>query len=145
MEPEDVPDVAELLGAAFPERTWTPYTTRRELVDDRTVKGTFLLEFAGRPVATASARLLPERFPGSGYLHWVAADPEHRGRGHGRYVTLAVLHVFVAMDCHDAVLETEDFRLPALRMYLSLGFVPEFRHPSHEERWSAVRAALDAR
>ena len=37
-----------------------------------------------------------------------------------------------------AVLETDDFRLPAVRTYLRLGFVPEPRTPGDARRWSKV-------
>jgi hypothetical protein len=36
------------------------------------------------------------------------------------------------------VLETDDFRLPAVRTYLRLGFVPEPRTPGEARRWSKV-------
>ena len=47
-------------------------------------------------------------------------------------------HLFVAAGLDQAVLETDDFRLPAVRTYLRLGFVPEPRTPGDARRWSKV-------
>ncbi|MEJ7652578.1 MAG: hypothetical protein WKH64_04110, partial [Chloroflexia bacterium] len=37
---------------------------------------------------------------------------------------------------------TEDFRLPAITMYLRLGFEPEMQDPTHPTRWEALRRAV---
>jgi mycothiol synthase len=57
-------------------------------------------------------------------------------------VSLAALHEFVRLSCADAVLETDDFRVPAIKVYLSLGFRPEYRHATHEPRWAALAPML---
>jgi mycothiol synthase len=57
-------------------------------------------------------------------------------------VILAVLHHFRESGCTGAVLETDDHRLPAIRLYLSLGFLPQMVAPDHPERWRAVFQAL---
>ena len=139
---EDMAGLAALLQAAFPEHVWTPEKAHDALVADATVKTIFVIEHDGAPVATASARLLPGTYPGSGYVHWVAADPAYQGRRLGYVATLATLHAFARLGCRDAVLETDDFRLPAIKTYLRLGFVPEFRHPSHPERWAQIEVIL---
>jgi hypothetical protein len=45
------------------------------------------------------------------------------------------------------LLETDDFRLAAIKSYLGLGFVPVYRTDAaraddHEARWSAIFATL---
>lgn len=136
--------LAAVLRAAFPNDEWTPQSVRERLVDDLSVKRVVVLEYEERIVATASARLLPNAYPGSGYVHWVGADPELKGHKLGRIVTLATLHEFVHLGCRDAVLETDDFRLPAIVTYLRLGFEPVFRDETHRERWQKIEAALSA-
>ncbi|HHY83306.1 MAG TPA: hypothetical protein GX505_11630 [Clostridiales bacterium] len=37
-----------------------------------------------------------------------------------------------------AVLETDDFRLPAIKTYFRLGFQPKFTHESHPDRWDKI-------
>ena len=136
--------LADLLRVAFEDETWIPERVTEALVDDTTVYKTFVVEHAGIPIATASARLLPDRFPGLGYLHWVAVSPEHTGKRLGALVSLAVLHDFIAQGCHGAVLETQDFRLPAIKTYLNLGFVPELVSDTQSERWEAIQEKLSA-
>ena len=87
---------------------------------------------------------LPDAYPDSGYLHWVGASPDYAGKRLGYAVTLAVLEEFVRLGCKDAVLETDDARLPAIRTYLNLGFLPTHRHETHAERWSAIEQNLAA-
>jgi mycothiol synthase len=42
------------------------------------------------------------------------------------------------------VLETDDERLPAIKVYLALGYVPQYPDASHEDRWSKIFRALSA-
>lgn len=142
---EDGPQLASLLETAFADASWTLERVNRALLEAPDVVRTLLLIEDREIIATASARLAPERFPGSGYLHWVAADPDRSGRGLGRAISLAVLHTFAELGCGGAVLETDDHRLPAIRTYLNLGFTPEEADPSHPERWQAIHEALAAR
>jgi mycothiol synthase len=141
-QPGDLEPLAALMQKAFEDPQWTPKKVRAALIDAPDVKQTFVIDYRGTPVATASARLLPEQYPGSGYVHFVAADPAHKGQRLGYIVTLAVLHEFVRLGCNDAVLETDDFRLPAIKTYQNLGFAPENRHESHPERWAETIARL---
>lgn len=134
--------LAALMQKAFPEMVWTVEKTRAALLEDRAVLATYVVAHGDTPVATASARYAPDQRPGSGYVHWVGADPAHRGRGLGALVSLRVLHHFREMGCRDAVLETDDFRLPAIKVYLALGFVPEHVDPTHPERWARVLEQL---
>jgi mycothiol synthase len=138
--PDDLPGLAALLTAAFADAGWTENRVRERLVDAPDVVRTIVIVEGTEVVATASARLLPERYPASGYVHWVAASPARSGRRLGWIVSLAVLHEFARLGCRDAVLETDDFRLAAVKTYRSLGFVPELRDETHAERWAAVRA-----
>ena len=129
----------EGLGGAF---GFTAERVAAWLLNDESIATVFVIDFGGVPVATASARLLPNDYPGSGYVHWVGASTAHRGKRLGALVSLAVLYEFARLGCRDAVLETDDFRVPAIKVYLNLGFVPEYRHATHAPRWSALQDAL---
>jgi mycothiol synthase len=139
----DAVAVAQVLAAAFPGETWDEARVRRDLTEAPDVLAVFVAEVDDEVAATASARSVPERFPGQGYLHWVGADPRHGGRGLGRAVVSAVLQYFSAEGLSSVVLETDDERLPAISTYLALGFVPLYLGDDHQERWSAVFTALD--
>jgi mycothiol synthase len=140
--PEDLDALSALMRTAFEDPQWSSDKLRRVLIDAPDVKRVIIIEFAGQPVATASARLVPDQHPDSGYVHWVAVDPAHRGHGLGYFVTLTCLYAFREFGCKDAVLETDDHRLAAIRIYQQLGFLPEERHPTHVERWAIVLANL---
>lgn len=137
----DVPGLASLLDAAFDE-AWDGGRVRRDLLDDPSVRRTLIIRDGDAIVATASARVLPSEYPGAGYVHWVASDPTQRGQGLGFAAILAVLRVFLTEGLTEAVLETDDERLRAIRVYLGLGFIPQYRDDSHQLRWSKIFTAL---
>ena len=141
-QPEDLEPLAALLQRAFEDPSWTPEKVRQTLVDAPDVKKIYVIDHDGRPVATASARLAPDRFPGSGYLHWVAVDPQYQGQRLGAIVSLAVLHEFARMGCQDAVLETDDHRLAAIKIYQEMGFEPVHLDESHILRWAQIASDL---
>ena len=80
--------------------------------------------------------------PFCGELGWVAGDPAHAGRGLGLAVCAAVTARFIAVGYRQIHLYTEDFRLPALKTYLKLGYIPFLSTPEMPERWRAVCAQL---
>jgi mycothiol synthase len=139
---DDLTELARLLAAAFPDEAWTVEKAYGSLFADKTVKTVFVVEHAGTLTATASARLLPDAYPDSGYVHWVGSDPAHRGLKLGFIVTLATLHEFVALGCQDSVLETDDSRIPAIKTYLKLDFAPVYRDETHRERWEKIDAQV---
>ncbi len=57
-------------------------------------------------------------------LDYVVSHPDYRGLGLGRIVCEAVVNYFVEIGRNDVILHTDDWRLPALGLYLSMGFVP---------------------
>jgi mycothiol synthase len=134
--------LASLLSLAFPERTWDNERVDSALLTATDVLGTLAIQHGSDLVATASLRYMPDQFPGDAYLHWVGAHPAHSGKRLGRLVSLAVLHAGKDRGYGAAWLETDDFRLPAIKTYLALDFTPVFRDEGHAERWSAVMEKL---
>lgn len=103
-------------------------------------------EPTGAVVATANANNCPDPlFPEGGELGWVAAHPAHAGRGLGRAVCAAVVRRFVAAGFTAIFLRTDDHRLPAIKVYLDLGFEPVFFRSDMADRWNAVLRALGRR
>lgn len=135
--PADCPVLAALLQRAF-EQPWDQERVRRNLVAAADVEAIYVIAYEHCPVATASARVMPDVYPGSGYIHWVATDPDHAGKRLGWLVSLCVLHHFRCGGLRDAVLETDDWRLPAIHTYLRLGFIPVYRHAGDRRRWSRL-------
>lgn len=99
----------------------------------------------GEMVGTACALRKQATEKGPGYLHMVAVATEHRGRGLGRALVIAVLRRFRELGYREVVLQTDDFRLPAIRTYLAVGFRPVFTHDSHAARWAEAYRQLGLR
>lgn len=110
--------------------------------------GFFVVEHlpTGRLVGTAqSRRSFHSAHPGGSEIGWVAADPDHAGRGLGLLVTAAAVSRSRALGYRDIFLLTDDFRLPALRTYLRLGFEPIEEDDDAKRRWDEIRSAWPAR
>ena len=86
----------------------------------------FIEDARGNPVGTATAWLAgTEHKTWEGRVHWVAVVPEHQRRGLGKYLTLAVCERLRELGARTAYLTTGADNLPAIRLYLGLGFRPE--------------------
>ena len=130
--------LTEVLADAFPEVGWDDVRTRKALIDAPDVEAIYVVDCEGRPVATASVRYLPDRFPGDGVVHWVAVSSAHRGKLLGMAVVRRVCLHFIDDGYESAVLETDDHRLPAIKTYWKLGFRPHKAAPDHAERWARI-------
>ena len=75
----------------------------------------------------------------------VGTRPSARGQGAGRLALIAALNSLAARGYRSTVLSTDDWRLPAISLYLSLGFEPVMEHESHPERWKKIFAELELR
>lgn len=104
-------------------------------------EGTRVAVFGGDVVAVAFASR-HSLDPKVGGLDFVACHPEHRGKGLGRAVCAAVLKYLVDRGYGRITLSTDDWRLPAIKVYLSLGFSPEMCREDMPGRWEAVRKKL---
>ena len=135
------PTWAGIVNAAFENEGWTADKCREQF----STKARFEPEgmfFAvtpdGEPVATAFAWRDTAEECECGRVHWVATVPQEQGKGLGRAVTVAVLHYLKQHGFSRAFLETQPYRLPAIRLYLSLGFQPTPKDAEHEACWREV-------
>ena len=95
-------------------------------------------------VATGTALCGYDKLNGYGYVHMIAADAEYAGKRLGYEITAAVLRRLRDGGFDKAELETDDFRLPAIKTYLSLGFEPVLTlDETMDKRWENIRKALD--
>ena len=109
-------------------------------------EGWFLVvhQESGEVVATAMANHNPnERHPFAGELGWVAAHPAHAGKGLGMAVCGAVVNRLRRGGYSRIYLNTDDFRLPALKTYLKLGWQPFIFVPDMEQRWREIYTKLN--
>lgn len=95
---------------------------------------------SGYIAAAASAE--KSENPLIGCLGWVMCDPAHRGHGLGRLVIHAATKTLTDFGYRQSFLLTDDWRLPALHIYLSLGWQPECKREGMLQRWLAVGEQL---
>ena len=116
--------------------------------------GSAVVAFEGRIVAStfasrmSSDRVSPvTRMPGEplreGVLDYVATHPDHQGRGLGRATCTAVSRYLVGQGCKMVSLLTDDWRLAAIHLYLSLGYEPVMNREDMPDRWNAVINELE--
>ncbi len=89
----------------------------------------------GKPVGTSTALLESN---GDAFLHYVAIRPEYRGKGLAYPLITAVLALHRERGRKDCYLTTDDWRLPAIKGYLRLGFLPFLWSEDARERWEKV-------
>ena len=106
--------------------------------------GAFLIVEAGsgRPVATASASHNPRAtryyFPFGGEIGYVSVAPSHRGKGLGRAITTVAVARLIERGYRNIFVGVQGWRLPAVKCYLSLGFVPLLHNEELLPRWRRV-------
>jgi predicted dehydrogenase/GNAT superfamily N-acetyltransferase len=142
-EATDEHDYVELMAkAGF--KNWNH--DRVEQQRQRVIPGGFFLVEHGQSrqlVAAAMAQHTPDELhPQGGVLGWVAGDPEHKGKGLGLAVCAAAVARLISAGYKRIYLRTDDFRLPAIKTYLKLGFEPFLFCDGMAERWQAICASL---
>ena len=107
----------------------------------------FVIDSAtGKLAATAMACHNPTALhPFGATLSCVAADPLHRGRGLGYVVSAAVTQRLLQAGYLNIYLETDDWRLAAIKTYLNMGWVPLLYRQDMPARWEKICATLDLR
>ena len=162
----DAPSWADTLQkGGFTE--WTENRVLEYLEDPERRAGSRIVEYNGAIVAATFASQTPpspSRSEGDacearrgcpksegGVLDFVVTHPDHRGNGLGRATCTSVAKFLVGQGCRSTVsLKTDDWRLPAIHIYLSMGFKPSFprtREPSENQndmpdRWATVYQML---
>jgi len=98
----------------------------------------FFAIFEDKSIGTAMAWVKEPEEKITGMVHYVGVLPEHRGKNLGYLITLKVLHYMKKNGFKDVFLDTDDYRLSAIKTYLELGFEPEIIADNQSERWAEV-------
>ena len=112
--------------------------------DREIVSGTFASRPFNRGIKTPWA--LTNDPINEGVIDYVATRPDHQGNGLGRAIVLGVTKFLVENGCRFVSLSTDEWRLPAIHIYLSIGFKPVMECicevSSHKKlmpaRWEAI-------
>jgi len=82
-------------------------------------------------------------YPFWGELGWLASDPSHSGKGLGLVASAAVTERLMDAGYRNIQLFTEDFRLPAIKTYLRLGYIPSIYEEVMIERWKEICQSIN--
>ena len=118
----------------------TAADARRDIMDQDVFesKGLYFATHQGTPVGTTCAWKDTLDETEVGIVHMVGVHSAHTGHKLGRCVTLSVLLYLRERGFKCAKLGTDDFRLPAIKTYLNLGFLPVYVDVTQPERWRQI-------
>jgi len=105
-------------------------------------EGVFFLYYENKPCGTVTAW---KEDKNSGQLHFLGVLPQHSGKNLGYILCVEALKYFQKNRINQVFLTTDDFRLPAISVYLKLGFKPVIYEPNHIRRWGKIFAHLNIR
>ena len=105
------------------------------------IVGSRVAERDGRIVAATFASIQPD-MENTGRVDFVTSLPDYRGHGLGRLVCGEVVRYLVDRGYSRVILFTDDWRLPAISLYLSMGFQPQMTREDMPERWEAIKRNL---
>ncbi len=99
-----------------------------------TADDVFFLFLDGKPVGTATARTTDE----GAFLHYIAVKPEARGKRLVYPLITRVLLRHAEFGRYGCYLTTDDFRVPAVKGYLNMGYRPVLWTEDARERWEKM-------
>ena len=131
---------ARIISDSFGGRERTAQDTENEITgrDVFAPDGFYFATHQGVPVGTACAWRQSVDEKDVGYVHMVGVVAEHTGHKLGKWVSLAVLCYFRDNNFKCSILDTDDFRIPAIKTYLNLGFIPVYVEEGQPERWRNI-------
>ena len=92
--------------------------------------------------AIASVTVVCDTETKDGLIHMVGSLPECRGKGVGKLMGSIGDYVLKTTGMQTASLKTDDFRVPAIKVYLGVGFQPDLSTEDFVQRWDAIYKGL---
>ncbi len=136
----DAPGWAELIVAAGFDG-WDARKFDDYILAPERVPGSRVVEFDGELVAATFASKRSEDLSEAA-LDYVVCHPAHQGRRLGRIVCAAAMRFLAERGYQTITLQTDDWRLPAIKTYFNLGFTPIMTRRDMPDRWLEVRRQL---
>lgn len=100
----------------------------------------FVMASFGRLISTATVQMTDD--PEEAYLHMVGTRRNARNLGGGHAVCAACVNYAIRHGIRRMRLFTDEFRIPAIRIYYGLGFRPDFYEPDMRKRWIGVMKTI---
>lgn len=128
-----------LVGSGFEQ--WDQQKFAEYMAAPERLDGSQVVECEGKLVAAtfASQRQLEPRI---GAVDYVVCLPEHRGHKLGMLTTVAVMQYLFEHGYEAVTLATDDDRMPALKIYLDIGFRPVLNRVDMASRWLDIQTVL---
>ena len=135
---------ANIISDSFGGRPRAAQDTQNEITnrDVFAPDGFYFITHQDIPIATACAWRQSADEIDVGYVHMVGVVGEHTGKKLGKWGSLAVLFYFKENGFTCSMLDTDDFRIPAIKTYLNLGFIPVYVDETQSQRWKDIFKTL---
>jgi mycothiol synthase len=114
---------------AYYHKVMTAHTLYRE------DKCFFILE---NEKAVATLTVICDYEKKEGYVHMVACREDARGKGFGTILNRIAERTLKEEGMETAYLTTDDWRIPAIKSYLRIGFYPDLSTQDFKERWERI-------
>lgn len=142
-QPGDEDSWVELINTGDYGSDWDRARFDEYILDPERKEGSRVVERDGVIVAATFASVQPD-MNDMGRVDFVTSLPEYRGLGLGRLVCSEVVRYLVDRGYSRVILFTDDWRLPAIGLYFSMGFEPQITRVDMPERWEAISRNLEA-
>ena len=96
----------------------------------------WFLDYNGEHVGTATSFIWSNT--GIGDMHWVGIKQDFRGKGLAKYLSYIVQKTLKERGAKIVSLTTNEWRVSAVKSYLSAGFLPVEYDEGMQERWEKV-------
>lgn len=103
----------------------------------------FFIMHGGKAIATITVVCNPETR--DAVIHMVGSLPESRGKGVGNMLVAVADYVLKTTGMQTAQLKTDDWRVPAIKTYLKIGFQPDLSTEDYVQRWDAIAQVIGAK
>ncbi|MYG08959.1 GNAT family N-acetyltransferase, partial [Candidatus Poribacteria bacterium] len=102
----------------------------------------YLTTDAGEEIGTITAWWQPD-IDGKtcGQIHWVAIHPDYQGRGLSKPM-MSVAMTRLKQSHERCFLGTSTGRIPAIKLYLDFGFIPDLSRENSQEAWTEVASVI---
>ena len=117
---------------------WNENTLQEFMFSIERQKGSRLIVEGNKVVASTFASSSIYEKKEVGRLDFVVTHPMHRKKGLGKSICLSVINHFVEKDYKKVILQTEDWRVSAISIYLKLGFRPVYTNNKMKKRWEKI-------
>jgi GNAT superfamily N-acetyltransferase len=117
---------------------WDIDLLEKQILNDLVYQGGVLISYGDRCVACA-AICERDEFKPNALLMYVIVKQQFRGFGLGKFITVQAVNIARRLRYAGVVLRTDDYRIPAVKMYSQLGFLYDQESGLYtESKWNTL-------